>query len=294
MAIRRAKEGKGSGNSTNSLDALCERARRAVLYAETAIVLLDYDGTLTNIVPAPKDANLSVRAKDVLERLAGEKNARVGIISGRALDDVCARVGIQGIWYAGNHGFEMLIGGKRIDIAPKDARDALAKLADELRRATSVINGVIVEDKGATVALHFRMVDKGQVADVKQKFERALAPYRKAHILRERKGKKVLEAWPALAWNKGMAIMRMLDEADVDISRSAAFYFGDDATDEDAFQAVNGLDGNHQIPGRAITVFVGSSDRTCARFRVGSPFDVVDCLYAIDEALFTKTEKGRA
>src|SRR5204862_268023 len=73
----------------------------------TVALFLDYDGTLTPIVPSPEDAHLSEAARQSLEQAARTPNLDIVIVSGRALADVQQRVGVPGLTYVGNHGFEI-------------------------------------------------------------------------------------------------------------------------------------------------------------------------------------------
>jgi len=73
----------------------------------TVALFLDYDGTLTPIVPSPEDAQLSEAARQALEQAARTPNLDIVIVSGRALADVQQRVGVPGLTYVGNHGFEI-------------------------------------------------------------------------------------------------------------------------------------------------------------------------------------------
>ena len=75
--------------------------------ASHIVLLSDYDGTLTPIVSRPEEAILPHDAKEKLSALAQKPAFSVGIISGRPLSEVKALVGIDGIYYAGNHGLEI-------------------------------------------------------------------------------------------------------------------------------------------------------------------------------------------
>ena len=72
------------------------------------LLLLDFDGTLAPIAPTPDEAALPGETRRELERLVESAACSIGIISGRALSDVRAKVGISGITYVGNHGIEMV------------------------------------------------------------------------------------------------------------------------------------------------------------------------------------------
>jgi len=75
--------------------------------AAHVLLLSDYDGTLTPIVSRPEEAILSPEVSEKLRALAQKSTFSVGIISGRPLSEVKSLVGMEGIYYAGNHGLEM-------------------------------------------------------------------------------------------------------------------------------------------------------------------------------------------
>lgn len=69
--------------------------------------MLDFDGTLAPIAARPELANLTVKNRELLETILSEPNTTLGVISGRQVDDVKAKMKFpQGI-YAGNHGYEV-------------------------------------------------------------------------------------------------------------------------------------------------------------------------------------------
>ena len=216
-----------------------ERRLAPWLAARSAVALfLDFDGTLTPLVARPEDARLSDPAREALEEAARTPNLDIAIVSGRALDDLKARVGIAGFTYVGNHGFEMEGPGfafrhertERCIEAMRQAADALEALAAP---------GARVERKGVTLSYHLRAVAADARAAVAQQAEAVLRRRR----LRVTLGHDVLEARPALDWHKGRAVLHVLVHrhgADWP-SRVRAVYVGDDVTDEDAFRSLRGI-----------------------------------------------------
>src|SRR2546430_12121255 len=123
----------------------------------TVALFLDYDGTLTPIAPRPEDAQLSEVARQTLDQAARTPNLDIVIVSGRALADVQQRVGVPGLTYVGNHGFE--IEGPGISFRHPELerwRAALEAAASELE-ALAASRGAI-QRKGASGALHLRPV----------------------------------------------------------------------------------------------------------------------------------------
>ncbi|MBU1124868.1 MAG: trehalose-phosphatase, partial [Candidatus Omnitrophica bacterium] len=169
---------------------------------------LDYDGTLAPIVDTPEKALLSQETRELLRRVAVCFENKLAIISGRALEDVKKRVGLSGIVYAGNHGLE--IEGPQITYAPFGLtryRKTLEKIKDALAQQLSFIEGVLIEDKGLTISLHYRKVNAQEVSLVKTLFgEITLSAVVKEQI-RVKPGKMVLEIRPPVQWDKGKVVL---------------------------------------------------------------------------------------
>src|SRR5262249_26242674 len=120
-------------------------------------LLTDVDGTISRLAPTPAAAVVDVRMRDSLGRLARVLRV-VAVISGRGALDAQRMVGGDGLVYVGNHGLERLDrGALRWDPAAEPFRPALARTVRALRQALADQLGVIVEDKGATASVHYRL-----------------------------------------------------------------------------------------------------------------------------------------
>ena len=86
---------------------LWESFSSTIRAASHILLLSDYDGTLTPIVSRPEEAILSPEVREKVSALSKSPTFSVGIISGRSLSEIRALVGIEGIYYAGNHGLEI-------------------------------------------------------------------------------------------------------------------------------------------------------------------------------------------
>lgn len=119
-------------------------------------VLLDYDGTLAPIAPHPDLAVMPVEAAQVLQRLAGR--ALVGVVSGRALQDVRLKVGIEGLAYAGGHGLHVRQRDGTVyeHPLPPETLAAVRELVQRLQKFCT--HGAWVEDKGTQLTFHYRFV----------------------------------------------------------------------------------------------------------------------------------------
>lgn len=227
----------------------------AALRGRRLAVFLDYDGTLTPIVDRPDLAVLSDDMRQTLRRLAAAWPTAV--VSGRARDDVAARVGVDSLKYAGAHGFDIAgpdAAGPRLEVEPGLA-PAVARAAEELRRRTAGIPGVLVEDKRFAAAVHYRLVAEARVPEVERIVDEVLAGRPE---LRKALGKKVFELRPAIDWDKGRAVRWLLGALGLDRPDVVPLYVGDDVTDEDAFRALRD---------RGIGVLVADAPRpTAARY----------------------------
>jgi trehalose-phosphatase len=196
-------------------------------------VFLDYDGTLTAIVSQPENAWLSDSMRETLRELAAR--APVAILSGRDLDDVRHRVNIDSIVYSGSHGFD--IAGPR-GLRRQMATEFLPGLdvvEKELHEGLDGIPGARVERKRFSVAGHYRNVKENDVAAVERAFGAVAARHPE---LRRIDGKKVYELLPHIAWDKGKAVIWLLETLGLDRDNVRPVYIGDDRTDEDAFRAL--------------------------------------------------------
>jgi len=205
-------------------------------------------------------------------------NYKLAIISGRALNDIKRKVGLKNnIVYVGNHGFE--ISGPKIKFkspVPLTYRKKLEEIKSKLSKSLSSVKGVLIEDKGFSLSVHYRQADKKDIFKIKTEFFAALVPYEIRDDISVRTGKKVLEVRPPLAWDKGKVALWLLARHKFKMRRKKRkvfpIYIGDDTTDEDAFGS---------LESRGMTIFVGKPHkRTKARFYVKSTEEVADFLRA--------------
>jgi alpha,alpha-trehalase len=239
-----------------------------------AAVFLDYDGTLTPIVSQPEDAWLSDSMRQTLREFAAR--GPVAILSGRDLDDVRRRVNIDSIVYGGSHGFD--IAGPR-GLRRQMATESLPTLdlaEKELHAAFDGISGARVERKRFSVAAHYRNVNESDLAKMEQAVGEVATRHRK---LRRINGKKVYELLPDVAWDKGKAVLWLLETLGLE-SRSGGIrpiYIGDDRTDEDAFRA---------LEQRGIGILVSEqSQPTAARYSLRDPAEVERFMSALGATL---------
>lgn len=265
------KPGQSMTNDLPSALAMTDRIKRSLEGRKPAI-FLDYDGTLTPIVRRPEDAVLSETMQQAVRQLAAVCN--VAVISGRDMKDVRRRVGLDAVVYAGSHGFE-ITGPDGLSMENEAAAEFLPVLdhaETALQQAVSGIDGVRVERKKFAIALHYREVDSSRVPEVEQAVDRVSSRFGRLRISR---GKMIFEVQPAIDWDKGRAVLWLLDALDLNPEQVVPFYIGDDTTDEDAFRVL-------QDRGIGIVVETGSRP-TAARYTLSEPGEVERFLAKVRE-----------
>ncbi len=235
------------------------------------LLLLDYDGTLTPIVDRPEQANLPSDARHILRMLSRKRRFIIGIISGRALNDLRNRVDVKGIIYAGNHGLEIKGPGMEfIHPLTEEIGSVINVLGKMLSKSFGTIRGTVVEDKGLTLSVHYRQAEDEETEHkIKDAFERVVGVARTLGKVRTTSGKKVYEVRPNVPWHKGKAT-RFIMKKYAKSGRTSGLlpiYVGDDLTDEDAFKAIEGYGG--------ISIYVGPDNpQSAASYRLDSPVEV--------------------
>jgi len=253
---------EGSPSEACSLPSAlkCRREIEACAENRRIAVFLDYDGTLTPIVDRPGKAVLSGKMRQRLAKLS--RSLPVGIISGRDLQDVRARVGLDAIVYAGSHGFD--IHGP--DFSYRQGLDFLPALDGaerQLNERLRPISGARVDRKLFAIAVHYRQVADEDVQAVERVVNEVVSMHSE---LRKSTGKAIFELKPDTDWDKGRALIWILEKMDLDRPDALPFYIGDDTTDEDAFR---------DISNRGIGVLVRSDSRpTWARYALETPGEV--------------------
>lgn len=224
-------------------------------------VFLDFDGTLTPIVSRPEKALLSDSMRATLQALVTE--TAVAVLSGRDLNDIRQRVNIGAMIYGGSHGFD--IGGPR-GLWKEVATEFLPTLdlaEKELRKELAGITGAHLERKRFSIAAHYRNVNERDFPKVERIVNTVAARH---HKLRRMEGKKVYELLPDIDWDKGKAVLWLLEALASESPNLRPIYIGDDRTDEDAFRA---------LKQRGIGILVTEQSRlTAATYSLKNPTEV--------------------
>ncbi|MEA3493742.1 MAG: trehalose-phosphatase [Candidatus Margulisiibacteriota bacterium] len=233
------------------------------------LLFLDYDGTLTPIVDKPSLAVLSVPRRRLLKKASKNRQIKIAVVSGRKLSDLKQKVNIKGIYYAGNHGFE--IEGPKVRVIHPKAKKiipTLVKIKSKLKNALKGISGIIVEDKVLTLSLHYRLAKTKDLKRIDRIFHSVTAPYKS---IRATHGKKVYEVRPKVKWDKGQAVLWLIKKI-AKKNKAVPIYIGDDVTDEDAFKV---------LKRKGLTLRVGRSKNSSAqRFlrNVNSVYNFIESL----------------
>lgn len=249
----------------SALDRWAEIAQR--LNAKMPAVFLDYDGTLTPIAERPELAVLSKETRQALRQLS--EVCPTAVISGRSLTEVREMVGLPGLYYAGSHGFD--IAGPQPEglehHVATDERGAIQEATARLRLALSDVPGVEIEPKSATVAVHYRRAKARNVPKVLAAVERVA---NEVTGLAMSSGKKVAELRLATDWDKGKAVVWLLDAWRKRTPDALPIYVGDDLTDEDAFRA---------LEDSGVTIFVGRAEEpSAAQFALENSDEVLELI----------------
>ncbi|MGP1676792.1 MAG: trehalose-phosphatase [Burkholderiales bacterium] len=213
---------------------------------------LDVDGTLIDIADTPDAVHVDGALLDLIARLQRSSGGAVALVSGRALAFLDGRLGALRLPLAGQHGLERRDAAGRLHLhaAPQAARSAIKEaLAPVLARHP----GLLLEDKGLTLALHYRLAP--QLAAYAHRLMARLAAAADAGLEVQR-GRRVAEIKPS-GVDKGSALAAYLTEAP--FSGRRPVFVGDDRNDEHAFAEVNRQDG--------ISIKVGKG-ASCARYRL--------------------------
>jgi trehalose 6-phosphate phosphatase len=215
-----------------------------------AALFLDFDGTLVELADSPGAIRVSEALRPLLERLSARLGGRLALVSGRAIGDLDKHLGRCGIAVSGSHGLELRFAdGTELPLA---APVGLASARRELAGFASADPRLLVEEKPASIALHYRRAPErageaeALAEDLAGRTGLALQP-----------GKMVVELRPHGA-DKGDALRRLMREPP--FAGARPLFMGDDLTDEHAFAAAAELGGGG--------ILVGAPRRTAATWRL--------------------------
>lgn len=231
---------------------LTEFARTVNL--DSVAILLDIDGTLLEFAPTPLEVRVPVTLRPVLERLWERTGGALSLLSGRPLEEIDFLFAPLRLPAIGGHGAEMrrsVTGdAERPNATPLDAR-----LKQRFAAFVAGEPGLLLEDKGYAVAVHYRLAPEKELL-VRSEVAAICAewPSGAIEIL---PGKAVVEVKPA-GFNKGTALRELMKHAPYAGRRP--IFIGDDTTDEMAFAVLPEYSGIGFSVGREIAGLAGQFD----------------------------------
>ncbi len=231
------------------LTGVPRRLWRLVSLAHHRLLMLDYDGTLAPFHVTRELALPLPRSLELVGAIAAEPHTSVAVVSGRSLSEVGRLLGPLPVTLVGEHGWEMRQRDGSVLQHPVSA--ASVEILDRAERtARDRGMGGLLERKRTGLVLHTRGVAGGGLAreleDQTWTAWQTLAEGEEKVRLQRIDGGIELRV---CGWNKGTAVLSLVSQSPED---TLAVFLGDDVTDEDAFEAVQGF---------GFGVRVGESDR---------------------------------
>jgi trehalose 6-phosphate phosphatase len=232
-------------------------------------VLLDVDGTLLDLADTPQGVDVPQRLKWALMALDLQSGGATSFVSGRSMADLDRLFAPLRLAAVAGHGAELRA---RAGGAPQRFEAAIpAELRRRLEEFGATHEGIIVEDKGYSLALHYRLVPQSGVS-VHAAVAAIRADYPQ-HPLDVLAGKSVVEVKPR-GFNKGTGIRELMKSAP--FRGRQPIFIGDDVTDEAAFAVLPEFDGIGFSVGRELPGVAGFFQ---------TPSDVRDWLYRVADTV---------
>lgn len=204
---------------------------------ETAGIFVDFDGTLSEIAMVPSEARPVDGALDLLERL-GRRFRLVAIVSGRSAVELLEWFG-PGLEIWGIHGAQRVRNG-RVELSDR-ARpysELMDRVREDARRRLAVLDlpGVVLEDKGVMLGLHFRSAADPDSA--RESLDALASELASGYGLTRAGGRLAFELRPPIEFAKSHVVLERAREAGL----KAAMFIGDDRVDLPAFDALDKLE----------------------------------------------------
>jgi len=220
--------------------------RRMPPFAADWAFFLDIDGTLLEFADHPQQVRVGAELLDLLKRLHAASGGAVALVSGRSVEDIDRLFSPLSFATAGQHGTERRAadGSIRRHLPPLDD---LGRAAADIVRLTAAHSGLVFENKGMTLALHYRLAP--QLRAIAEGEMRSIAA-RLGDAFELQSGKFVAEIKPS-GKNKGSAIAEF--SAEPPFAGRRPIFIGDDLTDEPGFEVVNRIGGHSVKVGPGIT-----------------------------------------
>lgn len=220
-------------NLSEAPEALAEMAAD-YREAKKRLLLLDYDGTLVPFASTPMEAEPTGEALELLEQLAADGRNTVVVISGRDKKTMENWLSVPGVHFIAEHGAFTRVHSDEWKAVPMDIESWKPFVEPIIEKHAKRIARSLIEEKEASVAWHFRMADKREVAAVRSELMDELLPLVANSNAQIVWGEEAVEVKNA-GVTKGYAIRSLLEDGDYDFILAA----GDEVTDEDMFVALD-------------------------------------------------------
>ncbi|PSR21982.1 MAG: trehalose-phosphatase [Sulfobacillus acidophilus] len=229
--------------------------------------IFDLDGTLIDLADRPGRVHVPPSLLSDLTSLADLYGGRVAVVSGRALSDLKVQIPLAALTLVGNHGAEWRLQGKEWTTPlPPQTEASLQAVRPLLLQLAHRYTASLLEDKGVSLSFHVRHLSPPEKMQCEQELHRVMEPMESLQL---RPGQECWEIRPRPGPNKGDAVRELLSRV-----QGAAWplVFGDDWTDEDAFEAANS---------HGVTVVIGDRRPTQAQFWLPQPATLRTLLHRI-------------
>jgi trehalose 6-phosphate phosphatase len=235
-------------------------ARATFIRDEPLALFLDVDGTLLEIAATPDRVRVPASLRNTLRISFEREHGALALLSGRSLDDLDDLFSPCDFPASGKHGLEVRLPSGKV-IRPEIDPSVLDRARHWLGILQKDNSGLLLEDKGVALAMHYRLVPK-LAPEVEVVMNEMAIDLGEAFIARP--GKFVYELMPR-GFDERSAIQLLMKERE--FAGRTPVFVGDDPTDEVGFQAVNEM-GGHSIR-------VGNLEKTAAQYRFSSVSTVV-------------------
>lgn len=244
-----------------------DAAIRGIKRNHRVALFLDFDGTLVKIAKRPRNVQLTPAARHILKKLSEHAGVKVTVISGRRRAELLRHIALKNICYLGLYGWETDTRTKLSSAASGALLEAHAVLSN----AFSFVPHVWIESKKDSFSVHLLGAKPAVQRRIRRQIRAAMKPLR--NNLQIFENLRDVEIVPLAVEGKGSAVKKTLERSE--LRNAFPIYFGDDYSDEPAFDAVrNGLG-----------VLVGPQRPTLARFLLRDPAQVTTALTRLEASL---------
>ena len=217
-------------------------------------ILLDIDGTLLDLAPTPREVWVPPGLANTLNRLSDKTSGALALVSGRSLNDIDLIFAPDQFPAVGGHGAEM-----RLSLDSEAVSTHAPPMDKELKRRLAAIAklspGILLEDKGYSLALHYRLAPHAEKAIYEAvSLIRNELPHAPIEVL---PGKCVYEI-KQVGFDKAMGVRELMRHEPFRGRRP--IFIGDDVTDESVFEIMPEFDGTAFSVGKRVRAVAGHFD----------------------------------